>query len=58
MSQILPVLHILSKVLMLYALAFLLPLAISLGLGDGAHLAYDEAILATFLSGAVLWLFT
>ena len=58
MSQILPVLHILSKVLMLYALAFFVPLAVSLALQDGAHLAYDEAILATFLSGAVLWLFT
>lgn len=58
MSQILPVLHILSKVLMLYALAFLVPLGVSLALADGAHMAYDEAILVTFLSGAVLWLFT
>ncbi|MFP5409496.1 MAG: TrkH family potassium uptake protein [Gammaproteobacteria bacterium] len=58
MSPILPVLHILSKVLMLYALALLLPLAISLGLDDGAHRAYDEAILVTFASGAALWLFT
>jgi len=56
MSQILPVVHILSKVLMLFSAAFLLPLAISLGLEDGAHLAYDEAIAITFLSGAVLWL--
>ena len=58
MSQILPVLHILSKVLMLYALAFLVPLGVSLVLADGAHVAYDEAILITFASGAVLWLFT
>lgn len=55
MSQILPVVHILSKVLMLYALAFLLPLGISLALDDGAQLAYDEAILTTFFSGLVLW---
>ena len=55
MSQILPVLHICSKVLMLFAFAFLLPLGVSIALGDGAQLAYDEAILITFFSGAVLW---
>jgi trk system potassium uptake protein TrkH len=58
MSQILPVVHILSKVLMLFSVAFLLPLAISLGLEDGAHRAYDEAIVATFFSGAALWIFS
>ncbi len=58
MSQILPVVHILSKVLMLFSVAFLLPLAISLGLKDGAHRAYDEAIVTTFLSGVVLWIFS
>ncbi len=56
MSPILAVIHIFSKVLMLFAFAFLLPLGISLGLGDGAHMAYDEAILVTFFSGLVLWL--
>lgn len=58
MSQTLSVVHIFSKVLMLYAAAFLLPLGISLALDDGAHLAYDEAIAVTFLSGLVLWLLT
>ena len=58
MSQILPVVHILSKVLMLYSAAFLLPLAVSLGLADGAHKAYDMAILVTFLSGLALWIFS
>jgi trk system potassium uptake protein TrkH len=56
MSQILPVVHILSKVLMLFAFALLLPLGVSLALDDGAQLAYDEAFLVTFLCGAVLWL--
>ena len=56
MSQTLSVIHIFSKVLMLYAFAFLLPLGISLALGDGAYLAYDEAILVTFFSGLFLWL--
>ncbi|MHB1214137.1 MAG: TrkH family potassium uptake protein [Thiobacillus sp.] len=58
MSQILPVVHILSKVLMLFSAAFLLPLAISLGLDDGVHRVYDEAIVVTFLAGLMLWLFS
>ena len=56
MSQILPVLHIFSKVLMLFAFAFVFPLGVSLALDDGAQLAYDEAILITFFSGVALWL--
>lgn len=58
MSQLLPVVHILSKVLMLFAFAFLLPLGIAFALDDGAQLAYDEAFLITFFSGFVLWLLT
>ena len=58
MSQLLAVIHIFSKVLMLFALAFLLPLGMSLALGDGAHLAYDEAIASAFFTGLVLWLLT
>jgi trk system potassium uptake protein TrkH len=56
MSQILSVIHIFSKVLMLFAFAFLFPLGVSFALNDGAQLAYDEAILITFFSGLVLWL--
>jgi len=56
MSQILPVVHILSKVLMLFAFAFLLPLGVSTALDDGAQFAYKQAILTAFLSGAGLWL--
>jgi trk system potassium uptake protein TrkH len=40
---------------MLFAFAFLLPLGVSIALEDGAQLAYDEAILITFFSGAGLW---
>ena len=56
MSQILSVVHIFSKVLMLFALAFLVPLGASLFLNDGAQRAYDKAILITFVFGALLWL--
>ena len=55
MSQILSVVHIFSKVLMLFALAFLVPLGVSLATNDGAQLAYDEAFLITFIAGVVLW---
>ncbi len=58
MSQTLPVVHVLSKVLLIYSAAFLLPLAISLGLSDGAHIVFDKAIVITFLSGLALWLFS
>jgi trk system potassium uptake protein TrkH len=58
MSQILSVVHIFSKVLMLFAFAFLLPLGVSVTLGDGAQWAYDEAILATFFTGLLLWLWS
>jgi len=51
MSQILPVVHILSKVLMLFAFAFLLPLGVSTALDDGAQFAYKQAILTAFSPG-------
>ncbi len=56
MSQLLAVTHIFSKVLMLFAFAFLFPLGISIVMNDGAYRVYDEAFLATFFSGLILWL--
>jgi len=56
MSQLLAVVHIFSKVLMLFAFAFLFPLGVSIVMNDGAHQVYDEAFLATFFSGFILWL--
>lgn len=58
MSRIAPVLNVLSKVIMLFSITFLLPLALSWILDDGAQLAYDEAIAITFVAGALIWLFT
>ena len=52
------VLNHLGLVVMLFSVCLLVPLAFSLGLGDGAAHAYDEAIVATLLVGAVLWLGT
>jgi trk system potassium uptake protein TrkH len=58
MSRIAPVLHVLSKVVMLFAMTFFVPLALSWMLHDGAQRAYDEAILITFSAGALIWFFT
>lgn len=58
MSRIAPVLNVLSKVVMLFSAAFLLPLALSWTLDDGAQRAYDEAIVITFVAGALTWLLT
>ncbi len=52
------VLNHLGLVVMLFSACLLVPLAFSLGLSDGAAHAYDEAIVATLLVGAVLWLGT
>lgn len=52
------VLNHLGLVVMLFSACLLVPLALSLGLGDGAAYAYDEAIVITLLVGGILWLCT
>ena len=51
----LAVLHLLSLVLVLFAGCMTVPLAFSLGLGDGAYSAYLDSIGLTALAGAALW---
>jgi trk system potassium uptake protein TrkH len=58
MSRVAPVLNVLSKVVMLFSATFLLPLALSWILADGAQHAYDDAIVITFSAGALTWFFT
>jgi len=58
MSRIAPVLNVLSKVVMLFSATFLLPLTLSWLVADGAQRAYDDAIIVTFVAGALTWLFT
>ncbi|MCX7891994.1 MAG: TrkH family potassium uptake protein [Burkholderiales bacterium] len=55
MVRVLPVLHVLSAVIAIFGLTMLVPLAVSLAIGDGASWAYDEAMLVTFAAGAALW---
>ena len=52
------VLHLLALVLMLFAACMLLPLSLSLVLGDGAHWAYAWSVSATLAAGAMLWVAT
>lgn len=52
------VLHLLALVLMLFAACMLLPLSLSLVLGDGAHWAYAWSLSATLAAGVMLWVAT
>jgi len=56
--RLFPVLNVLSVVIVIFALAMLVPLLVSVIFGDAARNAYDVAVLLTFVSGAVLWLVT
>ena len=58
MVRLFPVLNVLSVVIVIFALAMLVPLLVSVIFGDAARNAYDVAVLLTFVSGAVLWLVT
>src|ERR1041385_8281269 len=53
-----PVLNVLSVLIVVFALAMLPPLCVSLGYGDAARNAYEKAVLITFVSGAILWVVT
>src|SRR6266571_4722413 len=55
MARLVPVLNLLSVVIVIFALAMLLPLQVSIIYGDAARDAYEVAVLVTFASGAVLW---
>ncbi|MBE0621343.1 MAG: TrkH family potassium uptake protein, partial [Burkholderiales bacterium] len=58
MVRILAVLHVLSVVIMLFALCLLFPLAWSVLLDDAAQTAYVEAVVLTAFAGALLWALT
>jgi len=55
MERYYPVVRVFGVLLMGFALAMLVPLAVSWILHDGAESAYDEAFLLTFGSGLGLW---
>ncbi len=53
-----PALNALGLIIMIFGLLMGFPLAVSAWLGDGATLAYDQALMVTFACGALLWMFT
>ena len=58
MRSLMPVLHVLSLVILMFGLTMLLPVAVSWLLHDGAETAFDEAIALTLLTGVLLAIFT
>lgn len=58
MDRILPIVHVLGLVVLIFAFALLLPVATAYYYQDAALLEYDEAFVITFLAGFSMWLFT
>jgi len=58
MDRHLPVLHALSVLIVIFALAMLAPLGVSFLYNDGAQHAYEKGLLITLASGTILWLVT
>jgi trk system potassium uptake protein TrkH len=50
-----PALNALGLIIMIFGLLMGFPLGVSLWLDDGAALAYDKGIFATFVAGLLLW---
>ena len=56
LARYVPLAQTLGVILMIFGSSVLAPLAVSHFLGDGAELAYDEALVFTVGVGALLWL--
>ena len=54
MRSLMPVLHVLSLVILIFGLTMLLPVAVSWLLHDGAESVFDEAIALTLVTGVLL----
>jgi trk system potassium uptake protein TrkH len=49
--RLFPILHVLSGAVLLFSPAFLVPIAFSIALADGAHGAFETGFLVTFVAG-------
>ncbi len=58
MNRVLPIVHVLGLVVLIFAFALLLPVAAGLYFHDAAATAYDDAFVVIFLSGLFMWLGT
>lgn len=54
--RVLPILHVLGMIVLVFGLSMLAPLLLSELTRDGAQRAYDLAVLITIGSGIILWL--
>lgn len=58
MTRFTVVLNLVAVVVMIFAATMLLPLGVSLAIGDRGEVAHGEALYFTALSGALLWMLT
>lgn len=58
MRSYFPALNAMGLIIMIFGLLMGFPIAVSYALQDGAHLAFDTALLVTFICGLLLWLLT
>jgi len=56
--RFLPILNVLGMVIAVFGLSMLVPLGVSMHLGDAAQLSYDESVIVTVGFGVMLWFFT
>ena len=54
----LPMLSVLGRVIMVFGVSMLLPLTVSMSIGDQAQFAYDVALVSTVCTGLLLWVGT
>lgn len=57
-QRLTPIVKVLGIVILVFGLSMLLPLVVSLIIGDNAQRAYDEAVAITIGTGILLWLLT
>lgn len=58
MYKLIPIIHILSKLGLLFALLMLVPTAVSYGFGDDAFGVFSQTAAATVLASLLIWLLT
>ncbi|MCB1937147.1 MAG: TrkH family potassium uptake protein [Nitrosomonas sp.] len=58
MNRLLAVVNVLGKMILVFGLTMLIPLALAIWIDDGSRWAFQESILITLGSGGILWFFT
>jgi trk system potassium uptake protein TrkH len=58
LNRLLVIAHVLGGLLMVFSATFILPLAWSLAVGDGAHVSFFTSAAGCLMAGALLWALT